>query len=345
MSGIIPEDLMPMVVGPDYFASILFQSPNSPQWRIVKELCSQVEDVAGGEDFFIVAFRQQPESLRLFSIIVGMVSSWKSSHIFVQGRKIDNLFSLKWLSCYLDSLKCKEASVWCLRIINAPSPMTVPTTVNQAIGPVSDSSAAILDDKRRYRALAKAAIIRLYLDWQRKHGAARAQKRAFVDAYLDGTWPDLLKEFGPRISWQSLERWKLEQARMGSVLALADKRGIAHKGRTNLTDQHRAIILEQIRSSNTPNTAQSARQIRERCIAEGLWVPSEQTIIRFVKICSPQTRGGSHFVSPCKKIGEYRWGYLELPSSLKDQFYTHVIEQGYAECPNFDLEQFKEIKT
>jgi putative transposase len=142
---------------------------------------------------------------------------------------------------------------------------------------------AMLDDKRRYRALAKADMVRLYLDWQKKHGANKAQKRMFIDAYLGGAWPALLKEFGPRVSWQSLERWKLEQARGGTVLALADKRGIAHKGRTNLTEQHRIIILGQILNPNAAKVAECARKIQCRCKAEGIWVPSEPTIRRFVQ--------------------------------------------------------------
>ncbi|MDR1398125.1 MAG: Mu transposase C-terminal domain-containing protein [Desulfarculales bacterium] len=160
----------------------------------------------------------------------------------------------------------------------------------QLAGPARDDyySATILDDQRRYRALAKADLVRLYLDWQRQHGATKTQKKAFIDAYLGGAWPKLLQEFGSRISWPSLERWKLEQARAGNVLALADKRGIAHKGRTNLTDQHRTIILGQILNPNAPNVAQCARQIRKRCIAEGLWEPSEPTVRRFIRAYSSE---------------------------------------------------------
>jgi putative transposase len=145
-----------------------------------------------------------------------------------------------------------------------------------------DYSWAVLDDKRRYRALAKADLVRLYIDWQKRHGATKHQKQAFIAAYLGGAWQNLLAEFGPRVSWQSLERWKLDQARAGNVLALADKRGIAHKGRTNLTEQHRIIILGQILNPNAPKVSQCARQIQKRCIAEGIWEPSEPTIRRFV---------------------------------------------------------------
>lgn len=111
---------------------------------------------------------------------------------------------------------------------------------------------AIIDDKRRHRALAKADIVRLYMDWQRKHGATRAQKAAFVIAYSAGAWPQLKEELGNNISWKSIERWKLEQSRTGSALSLVDKRGIAHKGRSLLTEQHHMIILGHILNPNAP---------------------------------------------------------------------------------------------
>ena len=68
---------------------------------------------------------------------------------------------------------------------------------------------AILDDKRRYKALAKADLLDQYLIWQRKFGGTVAQKDAFILAYQGGAWPKLLGELGPTISWKSLERWKL----------------------------------------------------------------------------------------------------------------------------------------
>ena len=141
---------------------------------------------------------------------------------------------------------------------------------------------ALLDDKRRYRALAKADLVGVYLDWQAKFGATVEQKQNFILAYQGGAWDKLLAELGPRVSWKSLERWKLEQARAKSVLALADKRGLAHKGKSMLTEQHKTIILGQVLHTNAPQVSQCARRIKERCKAEGLCVPSEDTIRRWV---------------------------------------------------------------
>lgn len=151
--------------------------------------------------------------------------------------------------------------------------------------PFGDSrlSQAILDDKRRYRALAKADLVRKYLEWQRKHGANTHQKCAFMDAYEGGAWPKLKEELGSKVSWKSLERWKLEQSRAGTVLALADKRGIAHRGRTLLTDEHRTLILGHILNPNAPAVGQCVRQIQKRCVAQGIFEPSEATIRRWVK--------------------------------------------------------------
>ena len=146
---------------------------------------------------------------------------------------------------------------------------------------LSPARQAIFDDKRRYKALAKADLLGLYLDWQAKHGSTIRQKQAFILAYQGGAWGKLLAELGPRVSWKSLERWKLEQKESGGVLALADKRGLAHRGKSMLTERHQTIILGQILDGDR-QISTCARIIQERCKAENLAVPSDDTIRRWV---------------------------------------------------------------
>ena len=141
---------------------------------------------------------------------------------------------------------------------------------------------AIMDDRRRYKALARADLVRQYLAWQRKYGATRVQKNEFIMAYGAGAWPKLLEEVGP-VSWQTLERWKLEQERAGSVLALADKRGVTHKGKTMLTDEHKRVILGHILNPNGPNVNQCVREVQNKFKALEISIPSEPTIRRFVR--------------------------------------------------------------
>lgn len=156
-----------------------------------------------------------------------------------------------------------------------PDPAQLP-----ALSPAATT--AILDDKRRYKALAKADLVRQYITWQRKYGATRVQKNEFIMAYGAGAWPKLLDEVGP-VSWQTLERWKLEQERAGSVLALADKRGVTHKGKTMLTDEHKRVILGHILNPNGPNVNQCVREVQKKFKALEISIPSEPTIRRFVR--------------------------------------------------------------
>ena len=125
-----------------------------------------------------------------------------------------------------------------------PNPAPLPTLS-------SSTAQAIMDDKRRYKALARADLVRQYLSWQRRYGATKAQKAEFISAYKAGAWPKLLEEVGP-VSWQTLERWKLEQERAGSVLALADRRGVTHKGKTMLTEEQPWSSVPSPRTCHSP---------------------------------------------------------------------------------------------
>lgn len=49
------------------------------------------------------------------------------------------------------------------------------------------------------------------------------------------------------------------------------------------------------------------------------------------------------YVCPCKKLAHYRWGYRELPTDLKYQFQAFAIEQGFADCINFNIDEFEPV--
>lgn len=144
------------------------------------------------------------------------------------------------------------------------------------------TQAAIMDDSRRNKALARADLVRQYLSWLRRFGYGKKQRQDFITTYMAGTWPKLLEEVG-KVSWQTLERWKVAQERAGSVLALTDKRGVAHRGRTLLTERHRTVILGHILNPNAPAISQCVNEVQKKFQAEGIYIPSEPTIRRFVK--------------------------------------------------------------
>ena len=160
---------------------------------------------------------------------------------------------------------------------------TLPEVCSSTPALMKDITPTILDDKRRYKALVKADLVALYLDWQRKYGHTSYQKDMFIAAYQGGAWPRLLAEYGPSLAWKSLERWKLNQKKAGSSLALADRRGVAQRGSSILTEEHHKIILGNVLNPNAPKIGECMEKIKQRCKAQGLLIPSDATIRRFVK--------------------------------------------------------------
>lgn len=149
-----------------------------------------------------------------------------------------------------------------------------PTTVDLPVLPED------LDEKRISLGAAKEDLLSVYLRWLRTHGRSEAQKDTFIAAYHGGAWPELLKIVGTT-SWKSIERWKTRRQRTKSATALVDRRGLAHRGKTILTERHVNIILGQVLSPNAPKISEAVRQIHARCAAEGLFTPSYATINRF----------------------------------------------------------------
>jgi putative transposase len=137
-----------------------------------------------------------------------------------------------------------------------------------------------LDEKRLAKASMKADLLRLYQSWMRQRGRSEHQKELFITAYIAGTWPDILRVVGPT-SWKSIERWKIRTERTKSALVNVDLRGLAHRGKTLLTDAHTTIILGHILDPNAPKLSEMVRQIQARCEAKGLHAPSYATIGRF----------------------------------------------------------------
>jgi putative transposase len=137
-----------------------------------------------------------------------------------------------------------------------------------------------LDEKKLTLGAMKEDLLSIYLRWLRTHGRSEAKKDAFISAYHGGAWPEILKIVG-KTSWKSIERWKKRRQDAKSPTALIDRRGLAHRGKTILTEQHINIILGHVLNPNSPKISEAVRQIHARCTAEGLFAPSYATINRF----------------------------------------------------------------
>jgi len=192
-----------------------------------------------------------------------------------KGKGGGNEFAVKDLPADIrEKVKDHERDVALAAIKQAKLP--VPATVDLPVLPED------LDEKRLAFGAAKEDLLSIYLQWLRTHGRSEAQKDAFIAAYLGGAWPEILKIVGKR-DWKSIERWKnkRQKAKSKTATALVDRRGLAHRGKTILTERHIDIILGQVLNPTAPKISEAVRQIHTRCAAEGLFAPSYATINRF----------------------------------------------------------------
>lgn len=139
----------------------------------------------------------------------------------------------------------------------------------------------ILSASKKEHALVKSDLLRLYVEFQEAHGKRVRSKEKFIEHYNNGAYPEIFAQLG-EVSWKTLERWKNKQNKSQDYLSLADKRGMAHCGKSIITEAHKAIILGQVLNPNAPFIGQVARKVESRCKEEGLTVPSDATIRRFI---------------------------------------------------------------
>lgn len=196
-------------------------------------------------------------------------------------------------------------------------------TAEQDYAPVPVNELSPMDATRRALALARSDLVRLYMGWLRKHGTTVQARADFMAAYEGGAWPELLQKVG-KTSWKTLERWKVQQRRAGDLMAIADKRGLAHRGKSLLTERHRQIILGKALHINNPAISYVCNQVTGLCKAEGLHVPSPATIRRFLNQYMGDCYAEWTFIREGKKAWndkaaiwfERNWGLVEVGDIL-----------------------------
>lgn len=147
--------------------------------------------------------------------------------------------------------------------------------------PKPQEDPAVYSEKKKELAAYRADLLRLYSEFQEQHGKTVKAKELFMQKYHEQAYPQLFEKIGD-ISWKTLERWKNKQKKAKSIFAIADKRGIAQKGKSFATEKHISIILGQILNPNAPLISQAIRKIQNRFEENGLFVLSEASIRRFV---------------------------------------------------------------
>lgn len=135
--------------------------------------------------------------------------------------------------------------------------------------PVSTQASAPLDAKRTRKAAAKLDVVNLYLEWIERKDKSVATRESFVSAYLAGTWPELLKIVGSKISWKSIERWKKQIHDSKDLSAIADKRGLFRRGQRQLNECQKNALIRFLMRPGAPTIASAFREANKALVFEG----------------------------------------------------------------------------
>lgn len=183
----------------------------------------------------------------------------------------------------------REAVLLHARTSEAPScalpPAAHSTLPDETAAPAPKTAA--LTPRQRDKALAWAALIRLYRQAERRakgRGAKLRAKHDFILAYNNGAYPEILEKIGPT-SFKTLERQALRLKRAGGdPLALADTRGTARRGTREVGPEQARILIACAMNPSAPPISEIIRTalavMRERGIEDGL---SQATYRRFLE--------------------------------------------------------------
>lgn len=151
--------------------------------------------------------------------------------------------------------------------------------------PTPTLATANVTDRQKAKALAKVDLVAIYTEWMEKagHGAKGAARKQFISAYKGGAWPRILEILGYKVSWQSIERWKVSLRKTSTAVSLVDTRGVGNCKRTVMTEQHMELLLRMVLQPNAPTISSAIGHAIDAMTATGLSVPSDNTMRRFLK--------------------------------------------------------------
>jgi Mu transposase, C-terminal./Mu DNA-binding domain./Integrase core domain. len=141
-----------------------------------------------------------------------------------------------------------------------------------------------IDAKRKAKAAAKLDLVNLYLEWLARNGRSTQSRNDFISAYKVGQWPHLLEAIGPKVSWKSIERWKVTMNTARDLSAIADKRGIARKGQRNLDEVQKNALIRFLMRPGEPTVASAFRAANKALAFEGYQqIGSQSQAYRYIR--------------------------------------------------------------
>lgn len=141
-----------------------------------------------------------------------------------------------------------------------------------------------LDIPRKQKAMLRADLVRHYTASVSRASNKAFARDGFIQAYHAGAYPELLRELGPT-SWKTIERWKVAMQRTGDAFTLADRRGLAQRGQSSLTDAMKQAVLRLALHPNRVRLSTCISMTQKMLEAQGAeYVPSGTTFRRFLSM-------------------------------------------------------------
>lgn len=116
----LPTNIVSQLARQDIFIAIAFVSPRSPQWEKVNYMMKSADTYTATDDTTYATFEKNARSIELAYAILSIGIKWKSCYFFVEGVPVFSTRDVKWLECYMRSLRARDLRAYCTRVDRVP---------------------------------------------------------------------------------------------------------------------------------------------------------------------------------------------------------------------------------
>lgn len=110
----LPVEVIHKTKTPEAFFAIAFVSPRSPQWEHVRHLLNSADELFTHSNVICGLFAKEPGSIQVAHNILEIALGWKSCHLFVSGVPVFSTKQIKWLPCFIQSLRVSSLAAHCV---------------------------------------------------------------------------------------------------------------------------------------------------------------------------------------------------------------------------------------
>lgn len=154
----LSADVLQQVRDNKSFMAIIFLSPKSPQWERVRYLLSNAEKLIEKGNAICGFFSSEASSTAIACQIMQITSKWKSCYLFIDGVPYFSLKSIKWLDCFMSSLRVKSLDAYCsktgwARSMSRERTVTMPCRLMSDYGWYTESLGCPIQDQLQAHAV------------------------------------------------------------------------------------------------------------------------------------------------------------------------------------------------